>query len=382
VKADQQLDEVAEHASLRIIELNPRTDPRWEALMKSLPSSVMYQHPAWLEVLQEAYGYTPLHLACEDGTGQLRGILPLFYRRGWRTGRICASVFDSLSAGPLADDDQARSMLIQAALERTRALHAAQFQIRVKSTHLDQLVDHVVGVPLYETYELALPEQPAHLRLDSRIKWAANKATRLGMRTRQAETISDLRAWYELYLQTMRRLVAVPKPYRFFELAWQRLRPLGLLRLLLAEQVEAGKSRLVAGFLFLQWGQTISHAFAGWRWEDHALRPNEFLHWHAIREACALGFRCYDFGNVTVGNQGLAQFKSKWGAEAKMIYRYSYPAVAPASHPVVQSTTTAPARSGQVKKSTVRRFVYPLWQHLPTKAIELVGDWCHRFHYY
>jgi hypothetical protein len=333
-------------------------------------------------VLQEAYGYTPLHLACEDGTGQLRGILPLFYRRGWRTGRLCASVFDSLSAGPLADDDQTRSMLIQAAIERTRAAHAAQFQIRVKSTSLDHLVDSVVGVPLYETYELALPEQSAHLRLDSRIKWAVNKATKLGVRTRQAETISDLRAWYELYLQTMRRLVAVPKPYRFFELAWQRLRPQGLLRLLLAEQIEAGKSRLVAGFLFLQWGQTISHAFAGWRWEDHALRPNDFLHWHAIREACTEGFRCYDFGNVTAGNQGLAQFKSKWGAEAKMIYRYSYPTVASASHPGSPGATIAPARSGPSKKSTVRRFVSPLWQHLPTKAIELVGDWCHRLRYY
>src|SRR5258708_35339818 len=111
------------------------------------------------------------------------------------------------------------------------------------------------------------------LGLDSRIKWAANKATRLGMQTRQAETEGELRAWYGLYLQTMRRLVAVPKPYRFFELAWQRLSPQGLLRLLLAEHVEAGKSRLVAGFLFLQWGQTILHMFAGWRQAEHPLRP-------------------------------------------------------------------------------------------------------------
>ena len=387
MKADQTLDGVAGPLSLRVIELDPQTDPQWQALMTHLPTSVIYQHPAWLAVLQEAYGYKPIHLACEDTTGQLRGILPLMYRRGLCSGRICASVFDSLVAGPLADDDQATVALFQAAIERTRAELGVEFQLKVRSTSLDSLVDNVIGVPMFETYELALPERPDLLRLDSRMRWAVNKATRLGMRTRQAETEGELRAWYGLYLQTMRRLVAVPKPYRFFELAWQRLRPQGLLQLLLAEQVEAGKSRLVAGFLYLQWGQTISHMFAGWRREDHALRPNDLLHWQAIRDACREGFGYYDFGNVTVGNQSLAQFKSKWGAQTKMIYRYSYPVASRGwtSIPSAQPTRGPDAQPNRIptqSKSAVRQLVYPLWQHLPIKAIELLGDWCHAFHYY
>jgi hypothetical protein len=350
--------------------------------MTHLPASVLYQHPIWLGVLEETYGYKPLHLGCEDATGQLRGILPLFSRRGLRSGRICASLFDSPTAGPLAYDDQARITLIQAAIERTRRELAVQFQFKVKSTSLDRLVDNTVGVPRYETYELTLPERPDLLHLDSRIKWAANKAVRLGLQIREAETEGDVRAWYRLYLQTMRRAVAVPKPYDFFELAWQRLHPQRLLRLLLAERVEAGKSRLVAGFLFGQWGQTISHLFTGWRREDQALRPNDFLHWRAIQDACTEGFRFYDFGNVTVGNQSQAQFKSKWGAEAKTIYTYSYPVV---SH----GTRTISPTSGQGKsttlgqtKSAARQLVYPIWQRLPIKAIELLGDWCHAIHYY
>ena len=380
METDQTLDREAGCSSLRVIELDPQTDPRWEALVNSLPTSVIYQHPAWLAVLEEAYGYKPIHLACEDTTGQLRGVLPLMYRRGLRSGRICASLFDSPMAGPLAYDDQARAILIQAAIERTRAELGVHLQIKVGSTSLDRLVDNVVGVPMFETYELALPERPDLLRLDSRIKWAANKGLRLGMRIRQAETEDELRVWYRLYLETMRRLVTMPKPYRFFELAWQRLRPQGLLRLLLAEHVEAGKSRLVAGFLFLQWGQTISHIVTGWRREDHALRPNDLLHWQALQDACAEGFRYYDFGNVTVGNQGLAQFKSKWGTQTKMIYRYSYPAV---SHATV-SVPDQP-RSGQ-SRSAARQLVRPIkktiGQHLPIKAIELLGDWCHALHYY
>jgi len=194
VNADQRLDGVAEHSSLRVITIDPQSDPRWETLMNSLSTSVIYQHPAWLGVLEEAYGYTPIHLACEDATGELRGILPLFYRRGLRTGRLCASLFDSPIAGPLAYDNQARAALIQAAIERTRAERGAQFQLKVMSTSLDGLVDDVIGVPLFETYELALPEQPDLLRLDSKLKWAVNKASKLGVQIRQAETISELRA--------------------------------------------------------------------------------------------------------------------------------------------------------------------------------------------
>ncbi|HEX3639994.1 MAG TPA: GNAT family N-acetyltransferase, partial [Ktedonobacteraceae bacterium] len=156
-----------------------------------------------------------------------------------------------------------------------------------------------------------------------------------------------------------------------------RLRPQGLLRLLLAEQVEAGKSRLVAGLLFLQWGQTISYTSAGWRWEDQALRPNDLLHWQAIQDACAEGLRCYDFGYVTVGNQSLAQFKSKWGTQKKMLYHYSCPAVARGTR-----TISASGQSRSAVRQLVRPVVRSIRQHLPIKAIELWRDWCSAIHYY
>ncbi len=63
-----------------------------------------------------------------------------------------------------------------------------------------------------------------------------------------------------------------PRPYRFFDVAWKRLHPLGFLRLLLARQSVAGRSRLLAGSLFLMFGQTVFYSFTGWRREDMSLR--------------------------------------------------------------------------------------------------------------
>src|SRR5262249_56274015 len=106
-----------------------------------------------------------------------------------------------------------------------------------------------------------------------------------------AETERDLRAWYGLYVDTMRWHVVPPRPYRFFEVAWQLLRPRGLLRLLLAEQHEARQSRLLAGSIFLMFGQTVFYAFNGRRREDLSLEPNDAIQWQAIHDAFRRGFR-------------------------------------------------------------------------------------------
>src|SRR2546426_6424369 len=103
---DERHGVVEVDSSLRVVEIDPQTDPRWEALVTTLPNGLIYHHPAWLQVLEEAYGYKPVNLACEDSNGQLRGVLPLFYTRGLFTGRRFSSLPRTPVAGPLACDDQ------------------------------------------------------------------------------------------------------------------------------------------------------------------------------------------------------------------------------------------------------------------------------------
>src|SRR5207247_3297230 len=121
---------------------------------------------------------------------------------------------------------------------------------------------------------------------------------------RVGQTEADLRAWYSLYLDTLRYLVVPPRPYRFFQDLWEILRPSGFMRLLLAEQSGTDR-RLLAGSVFLMLGHTVSYAFTGWRRADHSLRANDLIHWEAIQDARRQGFRSYDFGEVPGGQEGL-----------------------------------------------------------------------------
>jgi hypothetical protein len=357
---------------LHFIKVDPGSDPRWEALVTRLPEGLIYHHPAWLQVLEEAYNYKPVNLACESADGQLRGILPLFSMRGLLTGRRFSSLPRTPVAGPLAYDDQALAVLVRAAVEQTREEAGAQLQLKMLSNTLDGLVSGVVGVPWRQSYVVELPERPELLRFGNsrnhaQIKRAANKAINLGVDVYPAETERELHAWYQLYLQTMRFVVVPPRPYRFFEIAWRRLSTSGMMRLLLARHYEAGKPRLIGGVLLLMFGQTVFYAFSGWRREDQALRPNNALHWRAIHDACREGFRYYDFGEVAQNNPSLAEFKSKWGAKQQWLYRYYFPASRELDIGILESESWA----SQIASAT--------WRNLPIKATVVLSNLAHRY---
>jgi hypothetical protein len=361
---DQQHDRAEFAPVLHVVEIDPQTDPRWETMVVSSEDGLIYHHPAWLKVLEEAYAYKATHLACEDLAGQIRGILPLFYTCGLLSGRRVSSLPRTPVAGPLACDDQAMSFLVRAAVERVRDTPGIQLQFKMPADGLDRLVENVVGIPWKAAYRLSLPIWPELPRLDSRVKRAINKAARLSVDIHPAETERELRAWYELYLITMRHLVVLPRPYHFFKTVWEQLQPRGLARLLLARHYEAGRGRLLAGSLFLMSGRTVFYAFTGWKREDQAFRPNDAIHWQAIQKACEEGFRYYDFGEVDGNDTGLSAFKSKWGAEEKWLYRYYYPEFRESEITTLES---------------VRQFSGTMWQRLPLKVTSILGDLVHHY---
>jgi CelD/BcsL family acetyltransferase involved in cellulose biosynthesis len=349
--------------ALTVIEVDPARDPRWDALLAAEPQALVYHHPAWLQALQAEYREAPLNLACEDDRGNLVGVLPLLRTSGLLTGSRLQSLPRTTAAGPVASTAEATALLLQAAVTRARALPGTRLRLQVASNTLDASVEGLTRVAWSESYSVALPARPEDLRFgNSRnhgaIKRGVNKAARSGVRVRAAESEAELRAWYRLYLETMRWHAVPPRPYRFFLALWELLRPPGLMRLLVAEL----EGRLLAGSVLLMFGQTVFYAFNGRALADLSLRPNDALHWRALHDACAEGYRRYDFGEVPVGNEGLARFKRKWATDTAPLYRYYYPP------PEKQERVDAvgDSRGGQLARAA--------WQRLPLRATAHLGD--------
>ena len=355
-----------------VVEVDPLVDGRWDRFVSEHPHGLVYHHSAWLEALAREYAQPLVGLACVDADGSLRGVLPLIRTRGLpfrrtgghSTGARLSSLPRTPVAGPLALDSAATISLVSAALERARREPGVQLQLKPLDARLDGLVDGLAAAPWRVDYVHELPPQSGDLRFgDSRnhgaVKRAVNKAARAGVEVRVADSEEDLRAWYRLYLDTMRSNIVPPRSFRFFAALREHLQPNGLMRLLVAEQIRGGRRRMLAGSMYLMLGETVFFGFNGRRRDALDLRPNDALMWQAIHDAWQEGYRRFDLGEVPAAHGSLADFKRKWSTDAVQLTRYYCP-------PVAAADEAPPGRASQVAAAA--------WRRLPLKATELVGD--------
>jgi hypothetical protein len=319
-----------------IVEVDPWKDPRWEAFVLGHSDATIYHHPAWLKALESEYRQRSLFLACQDPDGTLQGVFPLMYTRGLPlsrgslTGPRLSSLPRTPLAGPLAANRATLSALVREALRRA-SVHSVRLQIKSQAEELNDGIEEIARKAWRQSYIVPLagkPGQPYQIpgsQNRSSIKRSINKAIASGVRTRPAETEGDLRIWYRIYLETMRRNVVPARPYRFFLALWELMRSTEMMRLLLAEQQTATGSRIMGGHLFFTFGSTVTYAFGASHASDFALRPNDIILGQAINDASMAGYKFVDLGEVPEGDDDLARFKSKWGAEPVRLYRYYFP---------------------------------------------------------
>jgi hypothetical protein len=382
---------------LRVVETDFLCDRRWAQFVESHPEGLIYHHPLWLSALQREYRQRCYSLMCVDGEDNVLGVLPLFYTRGFPirvgrndTGSRLSSLPRTPVGGPLAKDNKSAAMLVEAAMDLVRRNPGVRLELKSPTEGLERLVNGLVCVPWRSTYVTEMPSigpkwEPftertrasrdclcgvecqrlrfGNARRQHRVAWAAKRASRLGLEVRLATSSTDLRYWYSLYLETMRKVAVPARPYRLFAELWKASSTGKQCRLFLAERLEGTERRIIAGALLLMLGQTAFYAFTGCAEKDLYLHANDLLQLTAIRNACLAGFRWYDFGEVAEEHLTLVQFKAKWGTSPKRLYRYYFPAPA-------KARTDSPrlVRAGRV-----------LWRALPSKGTALLGDFIYRF---
>src|SRR4051812_17201276 len=128
----------------RVIDLDPRVDPRWDGYVRSHSGATAFHLPDWAEIMRHAYGYRPAYIALEEESGELGGVLPLFLTRGVVSRKRYRVPATSMNAtGPLGSSAAAEAALLQVACERTeRDARLLTFQSRLAG--LDELEQRLV----------------------------------------------------------------------------------------------------------------------------------------------------------------------------------------------------------------------------------------------
>ena len=295
-------------------------DPRWDAYVRAHPRATIYQLAAWARILGESYRFKPRYLALEGEHGDLRGVLPLLYKKGLVSDARVRSLPVFPAGGPLADTRDLEVSMIGAARE-----HSGE---EASVLAVISPVDYSSDLPGFVTDSLPprwvtpVPGDPDELRVGWRktsnnLFRSLKKADKAGFAFREAGGRRDLRRFYRLYLETMKKHRHLPRSLRQLELTRDLLGP-GEWRLFVVER----EGRMAAGGVFHVFGDTVELIYNGSDDASLDLRPNHALYWNVIRWCAANGFGAFDFGEAAP-TSSLGRFKAQWAAPVPN-YRYTW----------------------------------------------------------
>jgi CelD/BcsL family acetyltransferase involved in cellulose biosynthesis len=309
--------------ALHVVE--PWTDPRWDAFVASHPRATVYHTSAWIQIVCDIGRYPSLCLLHEHD-GRVTGILPLAAIDSRLTGRRISSLpFSDMGFALAEDPATARALIDEARVLRDRR-GAAFYEMRGAAVLRDGTelpADGFARAGHFFDYLLPLnPDTGAMLATFSKksVRYMISKGEKQGVTVRRGGN-DDLDAFYELYVRTRRRHGVPPQPRRLFLDILTSLRGSPGSALHLAEH----EGRALAATLTLRYNGTTYLKYEVVDETRRHLSPVHPLLWQTIQEAALAGDRWYDFGRTAADNQGLSEFKRRWGTTAVELPYYFDP---------------------------------------------------------
>lgn len=342
--------------------LEPALERALRAFLGRCPSEtgVVPEHdPAWVAALASGLDHRGLHLIerC-DTTGQIRGYLPLTLASSRLFGRCLVSLPFLSRAGAVAQDDAARTALIDQAVQLGVEHDVRYLELR----HGGAGADHVkLFVRRAEKFRMAmaLPEDRLAMwdGFDPKLRNALRRADRLKLDV-QWGAVELLDEFYRVLTVNMRETGTPVQPRKLFDAVLEHLSP----RAELAVVTQEGHP--VAGALLVHCSGGAGHAPTTLVPAATCLRPaiqqgvTLWMFHHLLQRAITRHSRVFDFGRSSYKSASY-RFKRQWGAKpTPTVYQFHV------RH--MDAGARRPTSPGGVRRSHA-------WQKMPLWLTRVVG---------
>lgn len=301
-------------------------DSRWDACVEQQIKHSFYYSRAWLKLITQLYGYSAIALTTSNPNGEITGFLPMCSMQSPLTGRRLVALPFSDYCPLLAADDASANDLIDQAIRLAQERQVRYLELRTGANDLVAKRPELVQGDLYVRWLKPLAADPDSVWSDLRkpVQQQIKKSRKLGVQVFTAHHREHMAQYYQLHLRTRMKHGMPAQPQRFFFGLWDAFASSGAIQLLLAEY----QGTIIAGMILLVSGTSIVYAYGAS--DEHYLRlaPNNLLLWTTIAWACTHGCQTLDLGRTARANQGLMEFKRRWGAIEEALPYYYYPHVA------------------------------------------------------
>ncbi len=338
-------------------------DEGWSAFVQQQTTDSFYYSRAWLDLITELYGYSITPITTTNAAGEITGFLPLCSVQSPLTGRRLVSLPFSDLCPLLAKDEASANMLIDQAVELARKQKVKYLELRTGINEvLAKRLDLVEG-NLYVRWLMPLSSNPDTIWAGLRkpVQHQIKKSQKLGVQVLVAQHREEIEHYYCLHFQTRARKHGMPsQPRSYFYNLWDAFASNGVMQLLLAEY----QGVVIAGMILMATGSTIRYAYGASDERYLNLAPNNLLMWTAIKIGCEQGYQTFDMGRTARDNDGLMEFKRRWGAIQEPLPYYYYPQMAG-----LASTS---------ESSWKFRMLTSSWKRLPLQVADPLGGYLYK----
>jgi FemAB-related protein (PEP-CTERM system-associated) len=325
-------------------------------------------------MLTTFYGYRVTRLTTTDKDGRITGFLPLCSVNSLLTGRHLISLPFSDRCPLLAVDEASANTLIEQAICLARQQKVKYLELRPGANELLAQRTDLIESNLYAHWSIPLSERAEDVwsTLKRQVKQQVRKAQRDGVSMRVADKPADMSLYYNLHLRTRTQKHGMPSQSRkYFTTLWDTFATSGqargtapattpTMRILLAEY----EGMTIAGFVLFVSGTTLYGAYAASDENYLKLAPNNLLYWEAIKWGCEQGYKVLDLGRTARDNEGLMEFKRRWGAIQQPLSYYYFPHAA--------GLASTPRCSPRFRLLTTT------WRKLPLSVTAPLGGWLYK----
>ena len=343
--------------SLTVIRTTEPPDD-WRSFAEA--NGTFYHSPEWARCLSDIYRLPMDYYSARAG-GQLRGFVAVAEVPALLGPRRLVSLPFSYAAGPLTDDAVVAVTLAGAVLDRSRERGISRVEIKSRGEHPP--APGYQRVERYSTYEI--PTEGGEASVWSQLhpgstQRSIKKGRKAGLVVRRGDSPDDWLVMAQLEERTAHGHGLPAPPRRFFVEGCRRLQHAGL-----ADVYLAFTSSGVPAAAITVWKGPRSWIYAFGASDPAHLehRPNHVLLWTAIQDAIGAGRR-FDMGRAAPEQDGLVEFKRRWGGQALPLAYDYWPAPA--------GLNLAPRNRGTMAA------VAGLWSRLPAGVARL-GSGLYRY---
>jgi hypothetical protein len=297
----------------------------WDRYVTAHAAGTIYHLSAWRTIFEKSFSYRSWLLAARDRiSSDLIGALPLYLVPTPFARRLVSVPFRD-RGGVLWSSSEAFYALIDRAKEIMSAVDAASIELKSLAQYpaelvaRESLVERCYWIRSYSDLRGANGDTIWRDIGDKRknIRRARDKNLAFVDMTHDPAALG---LWYQLHLDTQKRLGLPPFPQRFFSCMLDELRLGERIRLF---AVRDRGSCLAASIVLLDRRVAI-YAYGASSRSAQLSRPNDFLFFNMIQSLAENGYECFDMGSDSPKQENLLAFKKKWLASQERIPRYGF----------------------------------------------------------